>query len=125
MCHNRPSAALLTPFGFGHIPVYAPFSLSLSVLQLTYSYKPKRVCQNAKFLAHPPCYIQYFDVSVSASEDAEQEEEEVDEVKVEIKGSHSGQLVSCGAGEIGVIGKLLHLLGVPCCETDKDGHAGQ
>ena len=47
MCHNRPSAALLTPYGFGQIRGYAPFSLS--ALHLSYSYKLKRVCQNSHF----------------------------------------------------------------------------
>ena len=46
-----------TRFGFDHIRGYAPFSLSLSALHLSYSYKPnlsysykpKRVCQNSHF----------------------------------------------------------------------------
>ena len=51
--HNRPSAALLTLFGFGPIPEYAPFSLSLSALHLSYSYKPMRVFQNQENFETP------------------------------------------------------------------------
>ena len=41
VCHNRSSAVLLSEFGFGHILEYAPISLILSALHLTYSYTPK------------------------------------------------------------------------------------
>ncbi|MDE6267164.1 MAG: hypothetical protein K2M07_07435 [Muribaculaceae bacterium] len=40
VCHNKPSASLLSEFGFGHILKYAPISLILSALHLTYSDKP-------------------------------------------------------------------------------------
>ncbi len=40
VCHNRPSVSLLSEFGFVHIFRFAPISLILRALHLTYSAKP-------------------------------------------------------------------------------------
>ena len=40
MCHNGPSALLLSEFGFGHILQHAPVSIILIALHLHHSYKP-------------------------------------------------------------------------------------
>ena len=60
-------------------------------------------------------------IVAAASEDAENEEEEVDEVKIEVHSSHRGKLI----GEFGFEAASSHafdLLGVPGSETREDEH---
>ena len=62
-------------------------------------------------------------LSVSAAaEDAQQEEEEVDEVEIEVHGAHGGEFVA--HGRFGVhTRQLLHALRIPGRKTQKQQHA--
>ncbi len=66
----------------------------------------------------------YLGSVAAASEYAEQEDEQVDEVKVEVEGSESGQFIAERGVEIGH-SHALDLLGVPSSESNEYEYAGE